>query len=262
MMRAMVASSTAWVAQGGGEIAPMPPVFGPVSLSPTRLWSAATPRYTASSPSQRAKTEISSPERNSSITTSAPAAPRILSSMMAVMAACGLVQRLGDHHALAGGQAVGLDDDRRAHFLDIIMRGVGIGEGFPGGGRDIRGVGDFLGEALAPSNCAAAAVGPQQAMPAAAQASARPATSGASGPGITRSILFATAKATSPAMSVVRIDTLVAKPAVPGLPGATNSSVRRGLEAIAHASACSRPPEPTINTRITLTPLLPPRALS
>ena len=55
---------------------------------------------------------------------------------------------------------------------------------------------------LLPSSRAAAAVGPQQAMPAASIASASPATSGASGPGTTRSIALSGRSATRPAMSV------------------------------------------------------------
>ena len=51
----------------------MPPVFGPVSPSPTRLWSCAEASGIAVSPSHSAKNEASSPTRNSSITTSAPA---------------------------------------------------------------------------------------------------------------------------------------------------------------------------------------------
>ena len=53
----------------------MPPVFGPVSPSPTRLWSCAVPKGRAVVPSERQKKLASSPVRHSSITTSAPARP-------------------------------------------------------------------------------------------------------------------------------------------------------------------------------------------
>jgi hypothetical protein len=33
-------------------------------------------------------------------------------------------QRHGDNHALAGGQAVGLDDDRRAFLTQVRQRGL------------------------------------------------------------------------------------------------------------------------------------------
>ena len=67
----------------------------------------------AVSPSHSAKKLISRPARNSSITTSAPAAPNAPSNIMA-MAASASRQRHGDHDALAGGEPVGLDHDRRA----------------------------------------------------------------------------------------------------------------------------------------------------
>ncbi len=37
-------------------------------------------------------------------------------------------QRHGDNHALAGGQAVGLDDDRRAFLTQVRQRGLDFGE--------------------------------------------------------------------------------------------------------------------------------------
>ena len=54
--------------------------------------------------------------------------------------------------------------------------------------------------ALEPSSCAAAALGPNTAIPRSASRSASPATSGASGPTTTRS--QPSAAATSPSMSV------------------------------------------------------------
>ena len=64
----------------------MPPVFGPVSPSPTRLWSCAEASGIAVSPSHSAKNEASSPTRNSSITTSAPAAPSPPPNIMSIAA--------------------------------------------------------------------------------------------------------------------------------------------------------------------------------
>src|SRR6266849_8458958 len=51
----------------------MPPVLGPVSPSPTRLWSCAVASGSACVPSISAKKLASSPAKNSSTTTSAPA---------------------------------------------------------------------------------------------------------------------------------------------------------------------------------------------
>src|SRR6185437_3617547 len=64
----------------------MPPVFGPSSWSNARLWSCALANGIAVSPSQSAKKLISRPDKNSSITTSAPAAPKAPSNIMAIAA--------------------------------------------------------------------------------------------------------------------------------------------------------------------------------
>ncbi len=64
----------------------MPPVFGPVSPSPTRLWSCAAVIGIAVSPSHSAKNDASSPVMNSSTTTSAPAAPSPPSNIMSTAA--------------------------------------------------------------------------------------------------------------------------------------------------------------------------------
>ena len=64
----------------------MPPVLGPWSPSNTRLWSCAETSGIAVSPSQSAKNDASSPSRNSSITTSAPASPRPPPNIMSIAA--------------------------------------------------------------------------------------------------------------------------------------------------------------------------------
>src|SRR2546425_3404818 len=67
---AITASATACAWSSGstavGENAPMPPVFAPVSPSPTRLWSRAGGSATTVSPSTRACSEASSPLRTAS----------------------------------------------------------------------------------------------------------------------------------------------------------------------------------------------------
>src|SRR5690606_10859627 len=54
----------------------------------------------------------------------------------------------GNHHALAGGEAVGLDDDRGAAALDVRMGRGGVGEGLVGGRRDAMALHEGLGEIL------------------------------------------------------------------------------------------------------------------
>src|SRR5207244_4821 len=58
----------------------MPPVLGPVSPSPSRLWSWAAGRMSSCAPSVSASTDSSSPFRKSSITISWPASPNARST--------------------------------------------------------------------------------------------------------------------------------------------------------------------------------------
>ena len=64
----------------------MPPVFGPVSPSPTRLWSWAGSRIQHELPSVRAKIETSGPESISSISSVSPESPNSRSTMTRAMA--------------------------------------------------------------------------------------------------------------------------------------------------------------------------------
>ena len=62
----------------------MPPVLGPLSPSPTRLWSWAVPMGRQSVPSERMKKLASSPSMNSSMTTDiSPNSPSKMASMAA-----------------------------------------------------------------------------------------------------------------------------------------------------------------------------------
>src|SRR5580700_5252654 len=107
-----------------------------------------------------------------------------------------------------------------------------------------------LQKALEPSSCAAALDGPKQRIPACVRASARPATSGASGPMTTRSTCSAVAAATIPSMSCTPTSITRASAAIPAFPGAQMISGCRGERASAWTSACSRPPPPTMRTRL------------
>ena len=73
---------TSGVTTGAGEYAPIPPVLGPVSPSPTRLWSWLVAIGSAVRPSTIEMKLASSPSRNSSITTRAPASPKALPESM------------------------------------------------------------------------------------------------------------------------------------------------------------------------------------
>ena len=87
----------------------MPPVFGPSSPSRTVLWSSDDGSSASRSPSHSAIIDTSRPVRRSSITTRAPAAPNAPSLSMRRTAALASAFVVGDHHALARGEAVGLD---------------------------------------------------------------------------------------------------------------------------------------------------------
>ena len=64
------------------------------------------------------------------------------------MAASASCTRLGHHHAFAGGEAVGLHDDRRTFLAHIIFGRARALEAFVGRGRDVVGLAQILGEAL------------------------------------------------------------------------------------------------------------------
>ena len=127
----------------------MPPVFGPVSPSPTRLWSCAVPISMAVWPSQIANRLASSPTRKASTTTSAPASPkRALETIVNRLA--GVFHRFSHHDPLAGSEAIRLDDDRSALTADILFRLGRIVEALIGGGGNVEFSAEILGETLRP----------------------------------------------------------------------------------------------------------------
>src|SRR5580704_1824657 len=105
-----------------------------------------------------------------------------------------------------------------------------------------------LVNAFEPSRRAAACEGPKQARPAAVNRSTMPATSGPSGPTMVSAAAWRTANSSKPSMSSAGMSTLqtLGSSAVPAFPGATNTCETRGECAHFQASACSRPPPPTM----------------
>src|SRR5947207_1766679 len=105
-----------------------------------------------------------------------------------------------------------------------------------------RTISDFA-YALLPSSLAPSAVGPKHGIPAAAHASASPATSGASGPTTTRSAPTVLAQPTSASVLLVWTSgRQEATSEIASLPGAHQTRSTRGLLRSAAHSACSRPP--------------------
>ena len=127
----------------------MPPVFGPVSPSPTRLWScAAAERQRGLAVAQREQRDFLADQafldhhRVAGVAECAGLHHRVDRCERCVLGR-------GNHDALAGGEAVRLHHDGRATPTNELARGVGIIEAFPLRGGDAGGVAQLLGEGLA-----------------------------------------------------------------------------------------------------------------
>ena len=209
----------------------MPPVFGPVSPSPMRLKSCAGASGTTPTPVGTARTPTPPRPRAAPRSRSGPGRPRPRADPSS---SC--VHRLADEDALAGRQPVDLDDARRPRDRERLGR------------RDARRSQHILGELFEPSIRAAARPGPKTATPFRRRTSATPATSGASGP--TRRGRRRGAREPEQALAVVGPNGV----AVAELRRSRDCPARRaarsstGACASFHASACSRPPDPTRST--------------
>src|SRR5690606_31681349 len=209
-MAVITSSTNPGGAHGSGAYAPMPPVFGPVSPSPTRLKSCAGSSGTAVSPSVTTNSDASGPSRYSSTTTRSQRAAWASAASRSVVTTTPLPAASPSFFTTYGGP-----NSSSAAATSSALRQV----------RD-RAVGTFaaaitsLANDLEPSRRAAAWLGPKQAMPAARTASATPATSGASGPMTTRStpVWRASSVTASGSSTVTRRSS--ATSAMPGLPGA------------------------------------------
>ncbi len=127
----------------------MPPVLGPVSPSPMRLWSCAEAMGAACVPSQRAKKESSSPVRNSSRTISVSWVPSSDSAEHLRGCLFGLEAGLADDDAFARGEAVGLDDDGEGEAVELFADLVERGADGVGGGGDVVALHELFGEGFA-----------------------------------------------------------------------------------------------------------------
>ncbi len=223
----------------------MPPVFGPVSPSPTRLWSCAETSGNAVSPSMSAKKLASSPSRNSSTTSEAPASPNTFFTMMASMAASASDRVVATVTPLpaAGPSALTTMGTPASRTKLLADRGSTKRPYSPVGIPCL--AHRSLTKPLEPSSMAAAALGPKALMFSCLRRSTRPATSGPSGPTTTKSIACRLAQAVSASTSSAPMGTHSASRAIPALPGAQYSLSHSGEAAIFQHRACSRPPPPT-----------------
>src|SRR3954451_17912973 len=211
----------------------MPPVFGPASPSATRLKSWAGTSGTTVSPSVTQNSETSGPSRYSSTTTRCPRAWASASSRESVTMTP-LPAASSSCLTTYGAPTVSSAATTSASVVQTQCPAVGTPAA----------VITSLANALLPSSCAAAALGPNTAKPAARRSSAAPSTSGASGPITTRSALVRVA--TSSGVVSGRVS---AAAAMPGLPGAQTSRSTCGSRTSARHSACSRAPPPITSTR-------------
>ena len=221
-----------------------------MSPSPTRLWSCAPCKGTATPPPTTAKKLASSPPRNSSTTISSPAAPNAeltIMSSTASRAVCVSNATITPFPAARpsvfttmGAPSLVMYFFAAAESVNRAYFAVGISYFF---NRSFK-------KPLLPSKRAAAFVGPKHGIPDAMSESARPSTRGASGPHTTSPTAFAVQNATTAAWSVSSTAVVItpSSTAMPALPGEQNSSPHVLLCLKRQQSACSRPPPPTTST--------------
>ena len=222
---------------------PSRPCSGPVSPSPMRLKSRAGASGSARSPSHSASSDSSSPSRNSSTTTGCSPKRRSTSISSSAARASRLVR--GDHDALAGGQAVGLDHRRvardRGHArLDVVTTACAA-VGTPAASHDLLRVRLRALEARG-----------GRPRPEARDAGGR---ARVGEPGDERRLRARhhevdarRARPRAPSTSSARGRAAARRAAIPALPGAQSTSGRCGERASARTIACSRPPPPTTRT--------------
>ena len=209
----------------------MPPVFGPSSPSKARLKSCADTSGSALRPSQIAKSEISGPSRSSSTTTSAPAARSARSASSTL--------GLGPAHVdpFSRREPVRLHDTRRS------------GDREPRRGRHAGGGHDLLREGLRALDPSSRCARPEDEEAESAKRVGETEHQRQLGPDHDEIHLERAREAEQP-LRVVRANRVaLGELAIPGFPGAACSSVSAGDCASFHASACSRPPDPTTRTR-------------
>src|SRR5438477_1295825 len=190
----------------------------------------------------------SSPSRNCSITTRAPAAPSVCATSISSTAACASSREAATTTPLPAARPSALTTigaARASMYACASAASVNVWKAAVG----IRWrVMNVFAKSFELSSCAAARVGPKMRKSAARNASTIPAASGASGPTMVIATGSLRANSTSAAISVNSTLVTPGSRAVPAFPGATNTFASRLEVASFHASACSRPPPPTTRT--------------
>ncbi len=233
----------------------MPPVFGPRSPSNSRLWSRAGGSATSPPlPSDSAIRLASGPWSRSSTTTRAE--PAAKSRSIAATASSALDATTTPLPAARpSALTTTLPPLRAASSRAYAAAAAGSSN------VAARAIATPAASATSWQNAfelsmrAAAAEGPNTRIPASVSASATPAASGASGPTTTSST--ARCRATSTIARGSSGSTFArrtrASRAIASDPGATTTSFTPGSAASFQASACSRPPPPTMRIRVGIT---------
>src|SRR6185437_2253484 len=170
----------------------IPPVFGPVSPSPSRLKSWAGSSGRTVTPSVTQNSETSGPARYSSISTR----PQLAACASAAASSSVTRTPLPAANPSSFTTYGGPNSASAARTCSAVSHNRDRAVGTPAAAIT------SLAKALLPSSAAAAADGPKQAIPAARTVSAAPATSGASGPITTRSARQSVASAATATGSV------------------------------------------------------------
>ncbi len=208
-------------------------------------------------PSVKAIMLASSPSRQLSMTTWAPAGPNSLRTMMRSTASWASPSVSQTMAALPAARpsaftTMGAPTISRyalARSAEVNVRKAAVGM--------LCRCMSCLAKTLLPSIRAACWLGPNTRSPELWNASTMPLTRGASGPTTVRSTPFCRAKRRSCRTSVCPMSTHSASSAMPALPGAQKTCSTSGESAIFQTRACSLPPPPTTSTFMPARPPCP-----
>src|SRR6202521_1989423 len=232
----------------GGEYAPMPPVFGPLSPSCARLKSRAGASGITSVPSVTASIDSSGPSRSSSTTTVAPLRPNRPCTSIASIAASASSTFVQTTTPLPRARPSALTATRPSRWPAQDFAGCGCVKtsnsavGIPA--RTISCLANDLLDSMRP----APRFGPNTLKPELRSASPTPASTAASGPRMTRPSRSCLANSTIRTTSAAPMGMFRAMPTVPPLPGAQYTRSTSSDCTHFHTNACSRAPDPTTRT--------------
>ena len=229
---------------GVGEYAPIPPVFGPLSLSNTLLWSWLVAIGIAIFPSARAIYDASTPSILSSINILSPALPNFLSTNIISIAFSASSLLLQTITPLPAASPSAFTTTLWSIPLTYSLASAGSSNTSKVAVGILFLFINSFAQILLDSNCAASFVGPNIFKPFCLNISTIPIASGASGPTTVKQS-FSEANFAKPSKSSTFIDRLFF---VPPFPGAWKILSILLFWPSFQPMACSRPPEPITKT--------------